>query len=203
MVEIPVKHKVPAAGLAAVPSWAWVVGAVAIVGIVGLGVGLQECGANKVADNTMVTTLKAGCTADSECSDSQLCVSTACVDIKAGLANCVTAQVHFDTDAAVLRDVDKPEVGRMARCLKADQSIKLVIAGSADERGLSDHNAELGEKRAMAVATTLQAQGVSSTQLRVVSYGENYQLCQDSDRACWARNRQASLTPQPGALATP
>jgi len=198
MEEIPVRHKVPAAGLAVVPIWAWVLAALALFGVIGLMVGLRQCASSRSVDRVVVITPSAGCAGDSECGDKQLCMNAACVEIMAGLADCAKAQVHFDTDSAEIKAADQVAVLRMARCLKADLSMKLAIAGNADERGPAEHNAELGEKRAMAVARSLQAQGVSGKQLSVVSYGENYQLCVDSDKECWAKNRRASLTPQAG-----
>jgi peptidoglycan-associated lipoprotein len=196
MKEIPVRHKLSLAGLVVVPIWAWVLGAFALAGVIGLVVGVRQYNANRTVENTIVVSPSPQCAGDSECADKQLCMSAACVEIKAGLADCVMAQVYFNTDSAEIRAEDSPAVLRMARCLKADQSMKLAIAGNADERGTDEHNAELGEKRAMAVARTLQAQEVSAKQLSVVSYGDNYPLCLHSDQDCWRKNRRASLTPQ-------
>lgn len=193
MEEIPVKHKTPV-GLAAVPIWAVLLGALALVSLIGFILMMRHRSADKTDESVAVVTN--GCAADSECGDKQLCLSSSCVEIKAGLADCSVAQVHFATDGAEIRAEDKPGVARMARCLRADQSMKLTIAGNADERGPADHNVELGEKRAMAVARALQAEGVSSKQLSIVSYGDNHPLCLDSDKECWAKNRRASLTPQ-------
>lgn len=191
MDEIPVKRK----QAAVVPIWAWVLGALALLGIIGAIVGMRSC-SSKTVENTAVVSPPVGqCVGDGECGEKQLCISAACVDIKAGLADCASAQVHFATDSAEIKAEDKNGVMRMARCLKADQSMKLAIAGNADERGPAEHNAELGEKRAMSVAQALTAQGVSAKQLSVVSYGENYPLCVDSDKECWAKNRRTSLTP--------
>jgi outer membrane protein OmpA-like peptidoglycan-associated protein len=136
------------------------------------------------------------CSGDAECADKQLCLAAACTDIKAGLAECASVNVHFDTASAEIRDSDKPAIVRMSRCLNADQAMKLTIEGTADERGPADKNYELGEKRAMSVARALTQQGVKGEQLKVVSYGDSYQLCGDSDAECWAKNRQAALKPK-------
>jgi len=195
MQEIEVRHKVAffdRSNLSAV-----LILGVVILASIGMILGLRQCTArDKVA---VVTAPSGGCAGDGDCRDRQLCISAACVDIKPGLAECTEVQVHFTTDSAEIGAADKVAVERMARCLKADQSMKLVISGSTDERGSAAHNSELGEKRAMAVARTLQQQGVSAKQLSVVSYGEHYPLCAESDRDCWAKNRQASLTPSAGA----
>lgn len=198
MEEIPVKQKAP---VAVIPIWALVLGVVALASLIGFILMMRHrAAANNTEESVAVVTHGAQCSEDSQCGDRQLCLSSTCMEIKSGLADCTIAQVHFATDGADIRAEDKAGVARMARCLKADQSIKLTIAGNADERGPSDHNVELGEQRAMAVARALQAQGVSSKQLSVVSYGDNHPLCVESDKECWAKNRRASLTPQ---VATP
>src|SRR5207253_748109 len=97
-------------------------------------------------------TAAATCVNDDQCGMAQLCLQGACSDIRAGIAECASVQVHFDTDSAAIRDDDRPALRRMARCLKASQSIKLTIATSADERGTSEHNADLSERRAKAVS---------------------------------------------------
>ena len=191
MDEIPVKHKTGPV----IPIWAWILGALALLGIIGAVVGMRSCASNKTAENTVVVSPSGQCAGDSECGEKQLCISAACVEIKAGLADCSNAEVHFATNSAEVAADHKGGIMRMARCLKADQTMKLAIAGNADERGAADHNAELAEKRAMAVARSLEAQGVSAKQLSVVSYGENYPLCVESDKDCWAKNRRTSLTP--------
>ena len=192
MDEIPVKHRAPM-----VPIWVWALGALALLGLAGLVIGIRSCGTDKAAESTPVAAPAPGpCKADEECGDKQLCLNALCTEIIAGIAECANAQVHFSTDSAELREEEKAGLRRMARCLKADQSMKLAIAGNADERGNAEHNAELGEKRAMAVARTLTAQGVSPRQLSVVSYGENNPLCVESDKDCWAKNRRTSLTPK-------
>ena len=198
MDEIPVKHK----QAVVVPIWAWILGALALLGIIGAVVGMRSCSSGKTTETTTVVSPPIGqCAGDSECGEKQLCLSAACVEIKAGLAECANTQVHFATDSAEIPADDKVTIMRMARCLKADQTMKLAIAGNADERGKAEHNAELGEKRAMAVARTLTAQGVSAKQLSVVNYGENYPLCLDSDQECWAKNRRTSLTPTAAPVA--
>ena len=193
MQEIEVRHRVAFFDRSKLS--ALVILGVIILGSVGVIVGLRQCGTG----DKVVTATGTGCSGDGECRDRQLCISAACVDIKPGLAECAEVQVHFSTDSAEIGAADKTAVERMARCLKADQSMKLVISGTTDERGSAAHNSELAEKRAMAVAHTLQQQGVSAKQLSVVSYGENFALCGESDRDCWAKNRQASLTPSAGA----
>lgn len=194
MTEIPVKHKLKATDRRFIPIWALAVLALLIIG--GVIFGLRHGGSTNHADRSGAAAVSRPCGSDGDCRDRQLCLNTACVDIQPGLPECAEIKVHFDTGSAEIRDADRQAVQRMARCLKADQAMKLAIAGSADERGPALHNLELGEKRAMAVARALRDSGVSAQQLSTASYGENRPLCGESDRDCWQKNRQASLTPK-------
>lgn len=194
MPEIPVKHRIKALDRRFLPLWALAV----VIIVVGLVLGLRHNEPKRSADSGPA--VSRSCGDDGDCGDRQLCLSAVCIDIKPGLPECSEIQVHFNTDSAEIRKADKPAVLRLARCLKADQAMKLAVIGTADERGTAQHNLELGEERAMAVAKTLQQNGVSREQLSIASYGEHRPLCLESDRDCWARNRQASLVPKEGAV---
>lgn len=136
-----------------------------------------------------------GCVSDQDCGSEQLCSGGSCMALSAaGL--CGEARVHFATDSAAIPATDHGQLDRLARCIRADQRTKLFIEGNADERGTDDHNAQLAERRAMAVARELASRGVSPEQLRIVSYGENNPLCAEQDSDCWARNRRAAVRPE-------
>ncbi len=131
------------------------------------------------------------CSSDLDCGDKQLCIRNRCVDISAGLAECSQIRVHFPFNSAEIDPGDKPALERSARCLKADQSLHVTIAGNADERGTEEYNMALGDKRATAVASYLESLGASAAQLKTVSYGKENPLCTEHDEECWAKNRRA------------
>lgn len=78
---------------------------------------------------------------------------------------------YFDYDSNVVRDSDKPAINANASFLTSHQNAKVMLEGHTDPRGSREYNIGLGERRAKAVAEILIAQGVSPTQIRVVSYG--------------------------------
>lgn len=194
MTEIPVRHKLKATDRRSIPIWALAV--IALLIIIGVIFGLRRNVTKSHADNGRAAVVSRPCGDDGDCRYRQLCLNAVCADVKPGLPECAEIQVRFRTGSAAIRDADKQALRRMARCLKADQAIKLTIAGNLDERGPVLDNVQLREERAMAVARTLRERGVSAQQLGIVSYGENRPLCVESDRDCWAKNRQASLTPK-------
>ncbi|MFQ5479118.1 MAG: peptidoglycan-associated lipoprotein Pal [Candidatus Binatia bacterium] len=70
---------------------------------------------------------------------------------------------------------------------------RVEVEGHCDERGTSEYNLALGERRARAVVEALVSMGVDSGRLSTVSYGEELPLCKESNEECWERNRRAHL----------
>ena len=135
------------------------------------------------------------CSSDGECKDGELCIRNSCVDISLGLAECQMFRVQFAFNAIDFAPESKNDLARMARCLRADQALRLSIEGNADERGTEEYNLQLGSKRASSVEKYLIALGVTQSQVKTVSYGENKPLCSAQDEACWAKNRRAAVKP--------
>jgi peptidoglycan-associated lipoprotein len=107
----------------------------------------------------------------------------------------------FDYDRATIRSdattVLKDDVGVIRDILANYPSQKLVIQGNADERGSSEYNLALGDKRARAAEEFLTTMGISVVQLTVISYGKERPVCTDQTEACWQRNRRAHITAAP------
>ena len=104
----------------------------------------------------------------------------------------------FDYDKAVIRSdattVLKDDVGVIRGILANYPSQKLVIEGNADERGSSEYNLALGDKRARAAEEFLTTMGIPDAQLAVISYGKDHPVCTDQTEACWQKNRRAHIT---------
>ena len=191
MAEIPVERK-----SRGIPLWAWLVGAAALVGLLLLFILLgHRDDATPVAATTDSGAVAAGstgsktCQDDNGCAATELCLQAVCSAISSTTA-CGTGTMHFATASADPVDADKSALDRMARCLRADQNMKLTIAGDADQRGAQGVNDDLASKRARAVSHQLTARGVSDKQLQVVSYGDHNLLCGENDEACWSKNRR-------------
>ena len=104
----------------------------------------------------------------------------------------------FDYDKATIRTdattVLKDDVGVIRGILANYPSQKLVIEGHADERGSSEYNMALGDKRARAAEEFLTTMGIPDVQLTVISYGKDHPVCTDQTEACWQKNRRAHIT---------
>ena len=101
--------------------------------------------------------------------------------------------IYFDYDSFVMTDKYRPTVEAHAKYLLTNRGRKVVIQGNADERGGSEYNLALGQKRAEAVRRNIQLMGVAETQLEAVSLGKEKPKALGHDEAAWAENRRADL----------
>ncbi len=72
-------------------------------------------------------------------------------------------------------------------------ALQVIIEGHCDERGSDEYNLALGERRAAAVRSYLQAQGIAAGRLTVISYGEEKPLVSGAGEDAWAQNRRAEF----------
>ena len=80
-----------------------------------------------------------------------------------------------------------------SKLLKAVKDTKILIQGNADERGSSEYNLALGQKRAEAVKENLKLLGVKEDQMEAVSLGKEKPKNPGHDEAAWAENRRADI----------
>ena len=100
--------------------------------------------------------------------------------------------IRSDASVALRDDVN------VIRGILADYPTqKLVIEGHTDERGSSEYNLALGDRRAHAVQEFLSSMGIPGPQLAVVSYGKEKPVCTDESESCWQKNRRAHVTAEP------
>lgn len=150
----------------------------------------------KVESRTPVPPGGAGGTGASAAGTSQSGVST--VDLtKSGSAADAAAManrvIYFDYDSYVVKDEFRPVLEFNAKALAASRSKRMVLEGHTDERGGSEYNLALGQKRAEAVLKSLVLLGVLESQLEAVSFGKERPVVAGGDEADWAKNRRVEL----------
>lgn len=111
-------------------------------------------------------------------------------DPKGVLAN---RSVYFDYDSYVVREDGQPVVQNHSGFLNKNKDRKILIQGNTDERGGTEYNLALGQKRAEAVRKSMAALGVAESQMEAVSLGEEKPKASGSDEAAWAENRRADI----------
>lgn len=97
---------------------------------------------------------------------------------------------YFDYDKADIRPDAREALSKTADFLKAHPQFKVTIEGHCDERGSTEYNLGLGDRRASAVKQYLVSLGVSSGSLSTVSFGKEKPFCRESNEACWQQNRR-------------
>ena len=99
--------------------------------------------------------------------------------------------VLFDFDKSEVKEDGRKTSQVVADYLKKNPAAKLQIEGHCDERGTSEYNMALGERRATAVMTYVVSLGVPKAALSTVSFGKEKPLDPGHDEGAWAKNRRA------------
>ena len=102
--------------------------------------------------------------------------------------------VFFDFDHSRIKPEFLATIERNAKVLTANPQMKVIIEGHCDERGTTQYNLALGERRANAVLQALIAQGVDRSRMETISFGEERPADSGRTEAAWAKNRRSVLT---------
>jgi peptidoglycan-associated lipoprotein len=97
----------------------------------------------------------------------------------------------FDYDKAGIRDDARSALAKTAEFLRSYPQVAVVIEGHCDERGSTEYNLALGDRRDDAAKGFLVSQGIAGDRIQTVSYGKERPFCTQSNEACWQQNRRA------------
>lgn len=134
----------------------------------------------------------AECGADSHCSPGGTCAPGARCDVV----------VRFEYDDSSLSREARDALASSAECIRARGWAAVRIEGHADERGTTEYNLHLGQRRAEAVERYLKNLGLTMP-IETISYGEEIPASNGRGEASWALDRRAEVksrtSPEPGA----
>jgi peptidoglycan-associated lipoprotein len=97
---------------------------------------------------------------------------------------------YFDYNKADIRPDAREALSKTADLLKNYPQFKVTIEGHCDERGSTEYNLGLGDRRAAAVKQYLVSLGISADRLSTVSFGKEKPFCMESNETCWQQNRR-------------
>jgi peptidoglycan-associated lipoprotein len=97
---------------------------------------------------------------------------------------------YFDYDKADLRPDARTALSKTADFLKNYPRFKVTIEGHCDERGSTEYNLGLGDRRASAVKQYMVSLGISADRVNTVSFGKEKPFCNESNESCWQQNRR-------------
>ncbi|MFM0732696.1 peptidoglycan-associated lipoprotein Pal [Paraburkholderia sediminicola] len=101
--------------------------------------------------------------------------------------------VYFDFDDYTIKPEYESLLKLHAQYLMSHPQRHVRIQGNTDERGTSEYNLALGQKRSEAVRRELVLFGVPNSQLEAISFGKEKPVATGHDEAAWAQNRRADL----------
>jgi peptidoglycan-associated lipoprotein len=158
-----------------------------------------DCGAGKSCREGRCTAAAAQteCDSDAQCGPGRGCEAGRCVAKQASAAAAAPScggevnAVHFGFDRADLDGEARSTLEKVASCLKAVKGARVTVEGHADERGTTEYNLHLGERRAESVRKYLANLGLDQKSIKATSYGKERPLCNEHTEDCWAKNRRA------------
>lgn len=103
----------------------------------------------------------------------------------------INADIFFEFDSSTLSAEAESILRAKAEWMRRNPSLTIVIEGHCDNRGTTEYNLALGERRAESVKGFLIDLGVADTRIRTISYGEERPLARGDNEAAWAKNRRA------------
>jgi len=104
--------------------------------------------------------------------------------------------VYFDYDKADIRADQESAVQADAQFLNQHTNISFTIEGHCDDRGSTEYNLALGDRRAQSVKNALTAAGVNASRIKTISYGKEKPFCLEDNEACWQQNRRGHFVYQ-------
>ena len=97
---------------------------------------------------------------------------------------------YFDFNKFDIRADAREALGQTAGYLRDYPQIKVTIEGHCDERGSTEYNLTLGDRRASAVKQYMVSLGISADRMSTVSYGKEKPFCGEHTEECWQSNRR-------------
>jgi peptidoglycan-associated lipoprotein len=97
---------------------------------------------------------------------------------------------YFDLDKADIRPDARAALAKTAEFFRNYPQVKATVEGHCDERGSTEYNLGLGDRRATAVKQYLVSLGIAADRLSTVSYGKEKPFCMEATEACYQQNRR-------------
>ena len=103
---------------------------------------------------------------------------------------------YFDYNKADIRSDARVALGKTADFLRKYPEAKVTVEGHCDERGSTEYNLALGDRRASAVKEYLVSLGIYADRINTISYGKERPFCTEHNDTCWQQNRRGHFIPQ-------
>ncbi|MFO7760305.1 MAG: peptidoglycan-associated lipoprotein Pal [Thermodesulfobacteriota bacterium] len=98
--------------------------------------------------------------------------------------------VYFDFDKSTIREDQVSRMRKNCEFMEDNPGLNIVIEGNCDERGTSEYNMALGQRRADSAKRYLVNLGIEEDRISTISYGEEKPLVHGHDEHAWTQNRR-------------
>jgi peptidoglycan-associated lipoprotein len=104
--------------------------------------------------------------------------------------------VYFAYDSAAINPGERAKLQAVADWMNANRGKHILIEGHCDERGTTEYNRTLGERRALAAREALISMGCDASSITTVTLGEDRPMDPGHDEIAWSKNRRAEFVIQ-------
>lgn len=108
--------------------------------------------------------------------------------------------LYFDFDRSDIRADQRAVIDTHVRYLLTRPGLQVRLEGHADERGSREYNLALGERRAQAVHRYFNINGIATSRMTTLSYGEEYPVNSGHNESAWGQNRRVEIVYLSGGL---
>jgi peptidoglycan-associated lipoprotein len=99
--------------------------------------------------------------------------------------------VYFDFDKSDLAADSLEVLKENADYLSKNTDLKVIVGGNTDNRGTSEYNLSLGQRRALKVKDYYVQFGIEPNRIATISYGSENPVIDENNEVAWAKNRRA------------
>lgn len=105
----------------------------------------------------------------------------------------LTRMVFFEYDQSRITAEAERRLREKVQILRDHPDLTVRLEGHADERGSTEYNLALGQRRAESAKEFMVGFGIEPSRIRTISYGEERPLVNQSNEQAWARNRRVEV----------
>jgi outer membrane protein OmpA-like peptidoglycan-associated protein len=117
-----------------------------------------------------------------------------------GLVITLSGSVLFQSDEATLVSGAQARLGEVADALLATKERSIIVEGHTDSQGSDEHNLDLSQRRADAVAQFLVQRGYEASRIHAVGIGESRPTADNATAEGRANNRRVEIVLQPAVV---
>lgn len=107
--------------------------------------------------------------------------------------------ILFAVDSANVQPALRDDLATLATSLNQYPNTTIDVIGHTDNTGAAGYNQNLSQRRAQAVTTILQSNGVNGGRLRAIGRGEDAPVASNLNEAGRAQNRRVEIVIRPNA----